>query len=681
MAGAVASRSGNDRFRRRTAQPHAARERARPGPGGSDRSRICPRQGRMGRGGAVRRPLRAGHAAAWRGGNGGAGGHRAGARRRRVDQRGPHRVRDRPGPAAPRTRQGAAPARRRCPAPRSAGRAVGTPDRNRDREHRDRRRPGPGDLRVPWRGPTVPHGPRRSRGPRAGDPRHQLPGGAGRRTGGGADRGPAPRQPAAPRRGGARHRGRHRRACSGPGAVDSGEGGGARRGHPPARAPDRRRAVVGDGDRCAVGAAGAAATAARAALGGSAGDHRRERTAAREAARGGRIAVRHARPRRRRVHRRGRDRAAVGSHRWGRAGEPAAVASRPATGRVGVGWRPRLGRAVAGAHRGRAGRGRGGTPASRTDGCRIALAAQGAEGAAARPGTAAARPGHRRGAVGGVAGDRARASLGGGLRVRRADRRPGRPRSRCGGGSLRCCRELRRPTAAGSVVRVRRLPRRAGDSGACPDARRGVAGDRDGAQRALGGGTAVAGGRRARRPGGAVAQPRRARNAARHRGTHRDHQRARRGRQDAVADRAAARRGTAPVPGGVQPGSRFAARDSGRLVERRHRTGALAVRGRLVARRRRPRRRRGRAGHRRHPPRPRLACLVAELRSVVCDPDVAVADPERQQRAAHQLARLAEAGVRGAHPDQWYGTSAPSSDVGLWDRRTDRFRCRRRRSN
>ncbi|BCN45075.1 ATP-dependent helicase [Prescottella equi] len=62
-----------------------------------------------------------------------------------------------------------------------------------------------------------------------------------------------------------------------------------------------------------------------------------------------------------------------------------------------------------------------------------------------------------------------------------------------------------------------------------------------------------------------------------------------------------------------------------------------------------------------------LPALVAELRSVVCDPDVAVADPERQQRAAHQLARLAEAGVRGAHPDQWYGTSAPSSDVGLWD--------------
>ncbi|WP_031937445.1 ATP-dependent helicase [Prescottella defluvii] len=62
-----------------------------------------------------------------------------------------------------------------------------------------------------------------------------------------------------------------------------------------------------------------------------------------------------------------------------------------------------------------------------------------------------------------------------------------------------------------------------------------------------------------------------------------------------------------------------------------------------------------------------LPALVAELRSVVCDPDIARSDPQRQQRAAHQLARLAEAGVRGAHPDQWYGTAEPSSDVGLWD--------------
>ncbi|RVW05815.1 ATP-dependent helicase [Rhodococcus xishaensis] len=62
-----------------------------------------------------------------------------------------------------------------------------------------------------------------------------------------------------------------------------------------------------------------------------------------------------------------------------------------------------------------------------------------------------------------------------------------------------------------------------------------------------------------------------------------------------------------------------------------------------------------------------LPALVAELRSVVCDPDVAATDPERQRRAAHQLARLADAGVRGAHPDQWYGTATPSSDSALWD--------------
>lgn len=62
-----------------------------------------------------------------------------------------------------------------------------------------------------------------------------------------------------------------------------------------------------------------------------------------------------------------------------------------------------------------------------------------------------------------------------------------------------------------------------------------------------------------------------------------------------------------------------------------------------------------------------LPALVAELRSVVCDPDVAASDPERRRRAAHQLARLADAGVRGAHPDQWYGTAQPSSDAALWD--------------
>nr|WP_280247089.1 ATP-dependent DNA helicase [Nocardia abscessus] len=55
--------------------------------------------------------------------------------------------------------------------------------------------------------------------------------------------------------------------------------------------------------------------------------------------------------------------------------------------------------------------------------------------------------------------------------------------------------------------------------------------------------------------------------------------------------------------------------------------------------------------------------LVAELRGVVCDPE---ADPGRRRRAAHQLARLADAGVRGSHPDDWYGTAELSSLRPLW---------------
>lgn len=66
-----------------------------------------------------------------------------------------------------------------------------------------------------------------------------------------------------------------------------------------------------------------------------------------------------------------------------------------------------------------------------------------------------------------------------------------------------------------------------------------------------------------------------------------------------------------------------------------------------------------------------LPALVAELRSVVCDPVVAEHEPERQRRAAAQLARLARAGVRGAHPDRWYGTADPSTDRPLWDAETE----------
>lgn len=59
-----------------------------------------------------------------------------------------------------------------------------------------------------------------------------------------------------------------------------------------------------------------------------------------------------------------------------------------------------------------------------------------------------------------------------------------------------------------------------------------------------------------------------------------------------------------------------------------------------------------------------LAELIGELRTVVCDED---ADPERAQRAAVQLARLADAGVPGADPDSWYGTGKPSVDSPLWN--------------
>jgi len=47
-----------------------------------------------------------------------------------------------------------------------------------------------------------------------------------------------------------------------------------------------------------------------------------------------------------------------------------------------------------------------------------------------------------------------------------------------------------------------------------------------------------------------------------------------------------------------------------------------------------------------------LADLVGDLRRAACD---GAAPPDRRRRAARQLARLAEAGVPGAHPDSWYG--------------------------
>ena len=58
-----------------------------------------------------------------------------------------------------------------------------------------------------------------------------------------------------------------------------------------------------------------------------------------------------------------------------------------------------------------------------------------------------------------------------------------------------------------------------------------------------------------------------------------------------------------------------------------------------------------------------LGELVAQLRAVVCSED---ADGPRRELAAAQLARLAAAGVRGAHPEQWYGLTSPSTAAQLW---------------
>jgi superfamily I DNA/RNA helicase/RecB family exonuclease len=61
-----------------------------------------------------------------------------------------------------------------------------------------------------------------------------------------------------------------------------------------------------------------------------------------------------------------------------------------------------------------------------------------------------------------------------------------------------------------------------------------------------------------------------------------------------------------------------------------------------------------------------LPMLVAELRGVVCDPVVAEHDPDKRARAARHLATLAEAGVRGAHPDEWFGIAGLSTSEPLW---------------
>ncbi|WP_308216121.1 ATP-dependent helicase [Pseudonocardia humida] len=60
-----------------------------------------------------------------------------------------------------------------------------------------------------------------------------------------------------------------------------------------------------------------------------------------------------------------------------------------------------------------------------------------------------------------------------------------------------------------------------------------------------------------------------------------------------------------------------------------------------------------------------LAELVGELRRAVASPAETPQQRARRHRAAVQLARLAEAGVPGAHPDDWYGLAPVSSDGPL----------------
>lgn len=58
------------------------------------------------------------------------------------------------------------------------------------------------------------------------------------------------------------------------------------------------------------------------------------------------------------------------------------------------------------------------------------------------------------------------------------------------------------------------------------------------------------------------------------------------------------------------------------------------------------------------------AGVVGRLRAVVCAPPDAVAETDRRS-AAHQLARLARAGVPGADPAGWAGMSPPSTEAPL----------------
>jgi RecB family exonuclease len=59
------------------------------------------------------------------------------------------------------------------------------------------------------------------------------------------------------------------------------------------------------------------------------------------------------------------------------------------------------------------------------------------------------------------------------------------------------------------------------------------------------------------------------------------------------------------------------------------------------------------------------AALIGRLRAVVCAPEGAIDDAARAC-AASQLARLADAGLAGANPQEWYAMRRLSSDEPLW---------------
>jgi superfamily I DNA/RNA helicase/RecB family exonuclease len=65
------------------------------------------------------------------------------------------------------------------------------------------------------------------------------------------------------------------------------------------------------------------------------------------------------------------------------------------------------------------------------------------------------------------------------------------------------------------------------------------------------------------------------------------------------------------------------------------------------------------------PPVLSAPAVIGRLRAVVCAPAEAV-DEKTRAGAAAQLARLAKAGVPGADPSRWYGTTTVSTEEPLW---------------